>query len=94
MVKKDEGYNDPLEWWRVLADKYPNIWKIASCILPIPATSAPSERVFSAAANLVNKKRACLKPETADLLLLLRERGFSQFHVLRANKAAAMHQLF
>ena len=72
MFNKDDGYNNPLDWWRIYADKYPNIWKLASCILAIPATSAPSERVFSAAANIINKKRVRLKPETLDLLIFLR----------------------
>ena len=43
MFGKDDGYNNPLEWWRIHSCKYPNIWKLASCILAIPATSAPSE---------------------------------------------------
>ncbi len=41
-------------------------------ILAIPATSAPSERVFSFAANIVDKKRVRLKPENVDLLVFLR----------------------
>jgi hypothetical protein len=58
IYKRDEGYN--------------GIWKIAICILAIPATLVPSERVFSAAANIVNKKRAHLKPETLHLLIFCR----------------------
>ncbi len=72
MFNKDDRYNNPLDWWRIYVDKYPNIWKLASCILAIPATSAPSERIFSAAANIINKKSVCLKPETLDLLIFLR----------------------
>jgi len=56
MFNQDNGYNNPLGWWRIHAEKYPNIWIIARCVLAIPATSAPLERVFSAAANIVNKK--------------------------------------
>jgi hypothetical protein len=41
-------------------------------ILAIPAMSAPSERVFSSAANIVDKKRVRLKPENVDLLVFLR----------------------
>jgi hypothetical protein len=41
-------------------------------ILAIPATSTPSERVFSLAANIVDKKRVSLKPENIDLLVFLR----------------------
>ena len=40
-------------------------------MLCIPATSTPSERVFSAAGNTVVKKRACLDSETVDELVFL-----------------------
>jgi hypothetical protein len=72
MFNGDGVYNDPLDWWRIHYEKYPNIWKLASCVLAIPATSAPSERVFSAAANIVNKKRVRLKPDMVDLLIFLK----------------------
>jgi hypothetical protein len=72
MFNGDGVYNDPLDWWRIHYEKFPNIWKLASCILAIPATSAPSERVFSAAANIVNKKRVRLKPDMVDLLIFLK----------------------
>jgi hypothetical protein len=73
----NEEYNDPLQWWREHAKKYPYLWKLAGIILAIPATSAPSERVFSAAANIINKKRVQLKPETLDVMIFLR--GNSDF---------------
>jgi hypothetical protein len=41
-------------------------------VLAILATSAPSERVFSSSANIVDKKRVRLKPENVDLLVFLR----------------------
>jgi hypothetical protein len=66
------SYNNPLDWWRVYHSKYPNVWRLASCILAIPATSAPSERVFSVAGNIVNKKRVRLKTDKVDLLIFLR----------------------
>lgn len=68
----NDQYSNPLQWWRGHVEKYPNIWKLASIILAIPATSAPSERVFSTAANIINKKRVRLKPETLDALIFLR----------------------
>ena len=72
MFCAEGSYNNPLDWWRLHNEKYPNIWRMASCVLAIPATSAPSECVFSAAGNIVNKKRVRLKPETLDLLIFLR----------------------
>jgi hypothetical protein len=68
----NDQYSNPLQWWRRHVEKYPNIWKLASIILAIPATSAPSERVFGTAANIINKKRVRLKPETLDALIFLR----------------------
>jgi hypothetical protein len=73
-LKDDDGaYNCPLIWWKENCGHYPFIWMLAERILNIPATSAPSERVFSAAANIINIKRARLTPENANILLFLKE---------------------
>jgi hypothetical protein len=55
-LQTDGCYNCPLEWWRVNHKEYPHIWKVAEWILAISAMSVPSERVFSSAANIVDKK--------------------------------------
>jgi len=69
---EDGNYYDPLEWWQNNHAKFPNVWKLAKCILSIPATSAPSERVFSAAANIIDKKRARITADNAEILMFLR----------------------
>ncbi len=51
------GYTCPLEWWKKHHTTYPIVWQLAQRILAIPATSASSDRVFSTAAHVVNKKR-------------------------------------
>jgi hypothetical protein len=68
----DSSYVDPLQWWKENHKIYPNVWLVAIRILCIPATYAPAERVFSAASNLVNKKRIRLHPDSVDLLIYLR----------------------
>ena len=41
--------------------------------LSVPATSTPSERAFSIAGGIVNKKRACLLPENVSMPIVLYE---------------------
>ena len=50
----------PLTWWKSNEKLYPSLAKYARWVLAIPATSASSGRVFSAAGQIVTKKRARL----------------------------------
>ncbi len=61
-------FSNPLVWWKAHVEKFHHVWLLASVVLAIPATSAPLEHVFSVAANIVNKKRVCLK---SDMLIYL-----------------------
>jgi hypothetical protein len=72
LYSNDNHYSCPLQWWSIHVSEYPHVWDMAKRYLCIPATSAPAERVFSSAANLVNKKRILLNPDTVDLLIYLR----------------------
>ncbi|MBW0570346.1 hypothetical protein O181_110061 [Austropuccinia psidii MF-1] len=49
-----------LEWWKSHKNRFPILSKIARDYLEIPATSAPSERVFSEAGNLITNKKTSL----------------------------------
>ena len=62
---------DPLQWWKVHEANFPRLSNLARKYLSIPATSAPSERVFSTGGNIVTCQRACLKPEAVDRLVFL-----------------------
>ena len=62
---------DPLLWWKNREVLYPILSKLAKKYLAIPASSVPSERIFSLAGNLVTKKRVNLLPENVDLLIFL-----------------------
>ena len=62
---------DPLKWWAVHKNLYPNMSRIARKYLCIVATSVPSEQLFSTAGNIVSEKRACLLPENVNKLVFL-----------------------
>jgi len=64
---------NPLEWWRVNNNTYPHLSKLALKYLSIPATSAPSERVFSTAGLTIAKERARLESSRANELVFLHE---------------------
>ncbi|XP_077378781.1 E3 SUMO-protein ligase ZBED1-like isoform X2 [Festucalex cinctus] len=62
---------DPLEWWRLNEGNFPRVSQLARKYLCVPATSAPSERVFSTGGNVVTCQRATLKPDKVDKLVFL-----------------------
>ncbi|KZC12193.1 Zinc finger BED domain-containing protein 4 [Dufourea novaeangliae] len=63
--------SDPVEYWKINAIRYPKLSKLAQKLLCCPATSVPSERIFSKAGNIVSKKRNRLKDSTVNKMLFL-----------------------
>ena len=64
---------NPLDWWRNKCEKYPYLSLLARKYLCIPATSVPSERVFSTAGDIVTAQRSQLKSEHVDMLIFLKK---------------------
>ncbi|XP_060796344.1 E3 SUMO-protein ligase ZBED1-like [Neoarius graeffei] len=71
LITPIDGEQDPLAWWRVHHVNFPWLSKLARKYLCIPATSSPSERLFSASGNIVTCQRASLKPAKVDMLVFL-----------------------
>ena len=67
---------DPLCWWRVNGSRFPHLEILARKYLAIPATSTPSERVFSVAGIVVDKRRSALTAEMIDALVFLNKNSF------------------
>lgn len=61
-----------MEWWHSHQDILPMLSRYARFIHSIPATSAASERSFSAAGNMLTEKRSGLNPATLSSMLLLK----------------------
>ncbi|XP_065177356.1 uncharacterized protein LOC135808138 [Sycon ciliatum] len=71
---------NPLKWWCINEDRLPHLAKVAKAILCVPATSVPSERVFSAAGHIVSKRRAGLSEESVDALIFLQQNKSLKVH--------------
>ena len=68
---KLERDRNPLEWWTNTGKQtYPNLFQLAMKYLVVPATSVPSERVFSTAGEVLSKKRNRLGNENATMIIM------------------------
>ena len=70
-ISEPQRTEDPLRWWKGNASRFPHLQRLARRYLCRPCTSVPSERIFSAAGNMVTKGRTRLDPDTVDELLFL-----------------------
>ena len=66
-----ERSKDPPEWWKNNSVRFLKLHRVAKKYLCIPGSSVPSERLFSAAGQLVSERRNRLKPKNIDTLLFL-----------------------
>ena len=63
---------DPLKWWRDIGShKYNILATLAREYLAIPATSVPSERIWSEGGGIITEKGNNLYPDTACMLIWL-----------------------
>ena len=67
----DFKVGDPFLWWSQHSQEFPILSKLARRFLSAPATSVPSERLFSAAENIHNDKRNRIMSELSEELLLI-----------------------
>ena len=68
---------DPLQWWSQNAFKFPILGVMARRYLCIPATSAPSERLWSIASLLITKTRSQIDGHLVANMIFLKEIGRS-----------------
>lgn len=69
----EENFSNPLLWWKIHRGVLPLLSTLARRMLCIPATSAPSERVFSTAGLTIAKCRASIQPQHASELIFLHD---------------------
>jgi hypothetical protein len=59
-----------LVWWKANCHRFPDLARIARDYMSIPASSAPSEQLFSRAGDIISKKRNRLVESSGPLLLV------------------------
>ena len=68
---KDCSDSDPLYFWTKYQQQFPILALVARCVLAVPATSASTERLFSAGGRVCTFDRARMKPRNVDILTTL-----------------------
>ena len=71
---------DPLKWWDINKSSFKILSQLAKKYLSIPASSVPSERLFSDAGNYISAKRTQLSPELVNQVLFLK-RNCDHFNI-------------
>jgi len=69
-ISQDSGIN-PIEWWKMHECIYPCLSKFDFDVLCIPATSVPSEQVFSKAGIIITQRRNRLSDTSIRSLMCL-----------------------
>ena len=67
---------DPMEWWKMHNSQFPTIAILARKYLAIPASSAPSERVFSRAKLIQERQRWNLLPQRLEASIMLKNNAW------------------
>ena len=62
---------DPMVWWQQNKHVFPNMFKLATKLLPCPASSIESERIFSIGSQIYTPKRNRIASKTAERLMYL-----------------------
>jgi hypothetical protein len=68
---RTKEYRNPLIWWKNNKADFPIMSELAKILLCIPATSAPSERIFSLASRVISEVRSSLNPDDASQIIFV-----------------------
>lgn len=74
-----------LQWWNSHKSTFPKLYQLMLLLYAIPATSAPSERKFSLAGNIINCLRASMNPEKLEDLLILHSNANDELNLTDNN---------
>lgn len=67
VISKSE---DPLKVWQKLKDIYPKVYEVAMKYFVVAGMSVPSERLFSAAGDIISAKRKIMGKRASQIVFL------------------------
>ena len=73
MSKKEKEDTNVLTWWKENKQTFPYLFNLAKHFLHIPATSVPSERIFSLAGYIVCDRRSNILASNVDRAIYLKK---------------------
>ena len=92
-IKPGPNYN-PYTWWNDHKKNFPVLFILARKFLSVPATSVPSERLFSDAGNNMTNNRTLLSSKIfQELLFIKRNSKYMNIFTLLANKVHFYYML-
>jgi hypothetical protein len=73
MYDENDAFNDPLKWRKENCAKYPYVANVDCKYLAIPATSAPSEQVWSRLVRILSLRHAHLIDDLVGHMMYVKE---------------------
>jgi Lhr-like helicase len=70
-LPQEDSEIDPIHWWKAHETIYPCLSKLAFDILCVPATSVPTEQIFSKAGDIITKRRNKLSDNSIKSVMCL-----------------------
>ena len=62
-----------LKWWRAYKGQFPCLFQAVKALLATPATSVPSERIFSEAGYIARARRSRIIPQNLNKFTFLKK---------------------
>ena len=72
MSKTEKENTNVLTWWKENKQTFPNLFKLVKIFLHIPATSVPSERIFSLAGYIIRDRRSKILASNVNKAIFLK----------------------
>ena len=73
MIKEEKENTNVLTQWKDHKQMFPNLFNLVKVFLHIPATSVPSERIFSLAGYIVRDRRSKILATNVDRTIFLKK---------------------